>query len=72
MDIGGLWGGRFGNLIVGCSGECDVCSDLSIRHSRGSVKGSCERRRRKISFGSEGWVSFLLELFVYRTTLIIG
>jgi hypothetical protein len=53
-------------------GGCDVCGDLSVRYSRGGVKGSCERRRRKILFGSKEWVSFLLELFVYHATLIIG
>jgi hypothetical protein len=36
------------------------------------VKGSCERRRKKIVFGSEGWVGFLLELFVHRATFVIG
>jgi hypothetical protein len=73
MDIRGLWEGwgRLGNLSGGCSGRCDVCGNLSIRYSRGGMKCSCERSRRKILFGSEGWVSFLLEFFVYRATLII-
>jgi hypothetical protein len=45
---------------------------LSVWYSGGGVKGSCERRLTKIVFVSEGWVGFLLELFVYRATFIIG
>jgi hypothetical protein len=50
MDIGGLWvgWGRLGNLNGGCSGGCDNCGELSIRYSRGGVKGSCEETEEDI------------------------
>jgi hypothetical protein len=42
-----------GSLSDGCSGRCDVCGDLGVCYPRGGMKGSGERSRRKILFGSE-------------------
>jgi hypothetical protein len=49
-----------------------VSGDLGVRHSRGNVKGSCERSRRKIDFRPKGVGKILLQLLIDLPSLIIG